>query len=300
MKGQISQGQYIANFQIEEHQPQSQRHTNSLYLNTKPKEGTSLPNETKFFIVDAEKESQEVITENNLDEIVLGDQEMLYRYAYQYYRGKYGFPIAEIPTEVLESDAYRNIPIERALQTIFMLGLKPDDGWLFKHAIMLEAMPLPPLIIQDTTYDHVRYFFNNKVINNVYKPGLFYIKKNISMLKLLNNSRTIAPPKFIFQDKLHRKYSVNLPFLYKKWLSNPKNRNLIEYNHKTVRVSLIQETQNLEKAILSSKNKVTVIMDRHYDLDLKQFSSDSNSKVFSPKVEINFGQISRIFTCWNC
>jgi hypothetical protein len=134
-----------------------------------------------------------------------------------------------------------------------MLGLKPDDGWLFKHAMMLEAMPLPPLIVEDTTYDQARYFFNNKVINNVYKPGLFYIKKNISMLKLLNTNRIKAPPKFIFHDKLHRKYSVNLEFLYKKWLSNPKNRNLIEYYHSTVKLSLMEEAQNLEKAILSSK-----------------------------------------------
>jgi hypothetical protein len=50
------------------------------------------------------------------------------------------------------------------MQIFLMFNLKPDDSWLFELAMMLEAMPMPPLIVEDTGYEKKRYFFNKKII----------------------------------------------------------------------------------------------------------------------------------------
>jgi hypothetical protein len=145
-----------------------------------------------------------------------------------------------------------------------MLGLKPDDSWLFQHAMMLEALPIPPLINEDNSYDQVRYFFNKQIINNVYKPGLFYVKKTISVLKVLNKDKYKENPEFIFYDKLKREFTVNLRSIYEKWLESSKNRNLIEYYLSTIKTNFLEGTHDLHRAVMNSKHKVSEIMSKNY------------------------------------
>lgn len=186
-------------------------------------------NNIKLRVLDTRKRKA---IENNLHEInkvEIAQHELFYKYSENYYRKILGFPLKKIPKKILKSKEYRSIRVERALEIFYKLGLKPVDSWLFHHAMLLDALPLPPEIIEDSNKGKLRYFFDGKILNNIFKPGLFYIQKNIEFLKKKNKDRILLAPKFNFIDTLGRGYSVNLEELYKKWLNKPKKRKYLEY-----------------------------------------------------------------------
>lgn len=255
VKNCLQKGHYVENLKVNEAY---------VKMNTYKQSGYNV----KLQVLDTRKRDakQKDLIESR--KIEIGQHELFYSYSEKYYREVFGFPMSKIPKKILKSKEFKRIPVERALQIFYQLGLRPKDSYLFRHALLLDALPLPPEIQVDYNKEKPRYFFDGKIMNNVFKPSLFYIQNNIEHLKELNKDRVLVAPKVVFCDKIGRDYRVDLESLYKKWLKDPTKRKFIEYNSdEPAKKDLFQATMNYKEIKREYKNIIVDIMGENYSKD---------------------------------
>jgi len=199
----------------------------------------------------------------------IGSREDLYIYAEKYYTKKYGFPLKSIRNDLMNSQGYKEISCERALQIFYQLGLTPEDNKLFKYALLLDALPMPPEIEREVIDGSCTYHFNGNKITDILAPGFIYIKKNLEVLKrdfsVINSEKTAVK----LYDSIGRSKEIELAEVYSYWLENPSSRKFIEYSSKAGGFDLFKLNQyKLFRRECNSRMKE--IMDKNYNISSKE------------------------------
>lgn len=222
-----------------------------------------------------EKEPEEIIVEDQEDFPL---KEKYYLYSNHYYTLEYGYPLLEVPKHIKNSKKFKKISPQRALQIFYKLGIQPNEGYLFAHALLLEVLPIPPGIDVDMKSVNPRYKFKGKWIENVFPPCYFYIRNNIEFLKEKYKDRTIKIDPFVFLDDLGREFESDLEDLYKKWLIFPNLRKLMEYNTNEVDTDLFKGS-DIAKIKKDYDKKLRGIMEKNYGKNKEESKQISSSKL---------------------
>ena len=109
--------------------------------------------------------------------------ECFYIQSKKYYEERFGFPLLELPPEVLAGKEYRSVSMERALHLFETYNLSPHDVPLFPFALLLDSLPLPPEVTATKTPRGTEYYFRGHKVENCYPPGHLYVVDVISYLK---------------------------------------------------------------------------------------------------------------------
>lgn len=225
-----------------------------------------------------EKKEEKTVEQTEADQFAT--QEVFYQYSNHYYTQKYGFPLVPIPEEILQSKTFQEIPTQRAFQLFYQMGIQPNEGYLFNHTLLLEALEVPPGILVDESGDHIKYKFKGKWIDKVYHPSLFYVRNNIEYLKKKKSKelrgKVTKRDKFVFIDELGRKFETDLQDLYKKWLSFPTMRKLLQYSTYEVDKDLFKGN-DLHKLKKDYDKKLREIMEKNYGVDNKEKNISSST-----------------------
>lgn len=213
------------------------------------------------------------------DENALECQDKFYQYCSHYYKQEYGFPLETIPKEFTKSKKFRSIPTQRAFQIFYQLGIQPNEGYLFNHAMLLDVLEIPPGIEVDKYSNPVKYLFKGQWIRNVFHPSLFYIRNNLEFLKEKYQGRIIKTKNFIFLDELGREFETDLQSLYKKWLTFPDMRKLMKYSTTEVDKDLFKGN-DFAKIKKDYDKKLRGIMEKNYRVQNKQGNISSSKQDF--------------------
>lgn len=210
-------------------------------------------------------------------------KETLFGYSENYYRDTYGFPLTKIPNEILESERFKSISVERAFNIFISLNLSPKDYPLFNLALLLDGFPLPPEV--DQIYlDGVQYYlFNGFQLRNISKPSLIYVKKNLNFIKQNTNfmmDRVNKKVQYKFYDKVGRPFNINLFNAFDEWITNSQNRQFINFEsslHKKDKIdSLLDRKDMIEHIKKQHKKKMKEIMQKNYTTEKKEDFTTSN------------------------
>lgn len=171
--------------------------------------------------------------------------ENFYMSARNYYVKTYGFPMIAIPEQLLSSKQYQSIRLSRALEILNTFNLSPSHNHLFQHALLLDAMPLPPDVMASTNGGYTEYSYFDQLITDSHPPGYLYVSEILQ--HLIDKSLLIkADPQkqVVLFDDLGRKSLVNLLPIYKDWLVRhqkvPPVANYTREAQETVQVEAVQ------------------------------------------------------------
>lgn len=202
----------------------------------------------------------------------------------KYYEREFGFPILSMPEDLLQSDNFKKITVQRALGIFQMFNLIPKDSSLFYFALLYDALPMPPDIIEVRTEGGVEYHFNGTSISNVLRPTYFYVKEIIEYLKDKTSIVKTRVEEFTMFDTLSRPFKVNLKRVYNEYLSFPDQRHLINYTQLSesrsnlIQGAVTQESNNLtyaEKYKMENLKRMRDIMGKNYSIELASDMSSS-------------------------
>lgn len=204
--------------------------------------------------------------------------ESFYIDSQKFYEREYGFPLRDIPHELLVGKEYRTITVERALNIFRWFYLSPSDSALFYHALLLDALPLPPDITEVKNENGIEYHFNGTCVRDVLRPAYFYVKELIEYLKAKTDINRTRIEQFTFYDTVGRSYSVNLRRIYFEWLRYPEHRNMINYTQLNEGIGSFKKQEvtdkpagqlsSLEKYSMDNVRKIREIMNQNYGIEL--------------------------------
>lgn len=212
-------------------------------------------------------------------------KENFYIDSQKYYEREFGFPMRDIPPEILTSREYKQITVDRAISILRLFNLSPRDSALYYHALLLEALPLPPDIAEVQTETGREYHFNGNHIRGVLRPSYFYVRDLIEYLKDKTDVNRVRIDQFTFYDTVGRPFIVNLRRVYSEWTRNPDHKHLINY---TLIESIIGNYSNKEKPPeelplnetdkyrMARLKKIREIMDSNYAIELSTEVTSSN------------------------
>jgi hypothetical protein len=195
----------------------------------------------------------------------------------KYYEKEFGFPMLQIPTDLLTGKEYRGITVDRAMQTLRLFNLSSRDSALYYYAMLLDALPLPPDIVEVQTESGCEYHFNGSFVKGVLRPSYFYVKELIEHLKDKTAVNRIRVDQFTFYDSIERPYSVNLRRVYGEWLRNPEHRGMINYTlindaignfTNKEKQSDVRPVTLLDKYRMENLKKIRDIMGQNYAIEL--------------------------------
>lgn len=205
----------------------------------------------------------------------------------KYYEKEFGFPLKDIPPSLLSGTEYQQITVERAMHIFRLFNLSSRDSALYYHAMLLDALPLPPDISEVQTESGCEYHFNGNCVKGVLRPSYFYVKELIEFLKDKTDVNRIRIDQFSFYDSIGRVYSVNLRRVYNEWLTHPDSRHMINYTlindsigkllNKDKQVDVKPATVE-EKYRMENLKKIRDIMGQNYIIELSTEVTSSSHR----------------------
>lgn len=148
------------------------------------------------------------------------------------------------------------------------MNLMPKDSSLFKLAMMVDVLPLPPDVC-DVADLGDSFIFRGSLITNVFRPAASYIRNSIMKIK--------SAPKYTSKrkntllnlyDRLGRPYSLDLTQVYKEWLAKPSQRHLLDVGESKNMFDMFKR-QSLAKQIIANGQLQREIMNKSYKIDNK-------------------------------
>jgi len=212
--------------------------------------------------------------------------ESLYTNCSRFYEQQYGFPLIRIPESLLSSPTYKRITVIRAMNIFSLFNLLPREAGLFYHALLLDALPLPPDVLELRNEDSIEYHYHGLVLKDILRPTYFYVRDLLEYLK----EKTDQPKKridtFKFFDSIGRPFQLDLKKVYADWLASPDNRNILNYTSQPEFIKSMKAMKDAENLISSTNNKfktktvsrLNEIMGKSYEV---QQTSDYTSSMFS-------------------
>lgn len=204
--------------------------------------------------------------------------ESFYIDSQKYYEREYGFPMRDIPKELLVGKEFKKITVERALNIFRWFYLSPGDSALFYHALLLDALPLPPDIAEVNSEEGIEYHFNGHCVRDVLRPSYFYVKEILENLKSKTDVNRSRIEQFTLYDTVGRAYSINLRKVYSEWLRYPDHRHTINYTQLNEGIgSFMKQDQEqsagsqltaLEKYRMDNLRRIREIMGQNYSIEL--------------------------------
>lgn len=195
--------------------------------------------------------------------------EHFYLESQKYYEREYGFPLRDIPVEILQGRDFKKITVERALMVFTHFNLSPNDSSIFYHALLLDALPLPPDVIEIKQENSVEYLFQGTYLRNIIRPTYFYVKDILEHLKSKTAILTTMKLENLrFFDSLERPFTVNMKRLYQEWLGSHKDREFINYLGKKEEAG--DEKKERESLVLKGEkgNAIRDIMSKNYGIEM--------------------------------
>lgn len=211
--------------------------------------------------------------------------ESFYLDSQKYYEREFGFPLRDIPPSLLVSKEYKAITVERALNILRWFYLSPNDSNLFYHALLLDALPLPPDIVEVKSETGSEYHFNGQRVRDVLRPSYFYVKEVLEFLKSKTDVNRGRIDQFTLYDSVGRSFSINLRRIYLEWLRYPDHRHMINYTQLNEGIGL-KKTENTEKPVqlsplekfrMENLRKIREIMGQNYAIELSTEITSSKS-----------------------
>lgn len=209
--------------------------------------------------------------EQYLENIDLTLKEFMYIHCMNFYEKTYGFPMQDIPAYLLQSKEYMRINIERGMQLFSLFNLSPSEQWLFRFALLLDALPLPPEILESKVEGRKEYVFLGYTLKNLQRPPYFYVLETIQCLKKRVKSfpEWRANTETVFYDSIGRKcQNINIEQVYRDWIqlsTNSKNINFVD-NQRAKASELSEDGMKVNKK--NHRVKVNSIMTKRYGLEL--------------------------------
>lgn len=206
-------------------------------------------------------------------------KENFYIDSQKYYEKEYGFPMREIPKHLLVGKEFRQITVDRALNIFKWFYLAPSDSGLFYHALLLDALPLPPDISEVQTESGIEYHFNGHCVKDVLRPAYFYVKEIIEHLKAKTDLNRTSIEQFALYDAVGRTYTVNLRRVYSEWLRYPDQRHLINYTLMNEGIRSFKKQEQIafpsmellsgfDKYRMENQRRIREIMAENYAIEL--------------------------------
>ena len=214
-------------------------------------------------------------------------KENLYIESRRYYENSFGFPMDPIPDEILSANEFKKITVERAIQILNLFNLQPKDSGLFYHALLLDALPLPPDIIEMNTVAGIEYHCNGNCIKNALRPPYLYVKENIEVLRAKVDLSKRKVEQFQLFDSLGRPYLVELRRIYAEWLgSSLKDQQMMNFVHNSAAVIANENADApkseqlmnyIEKFKHENLKRMREIMGKNYEIELASDISSSST-----------------------
>ena len=243
---------------------------------------------SRHFLVDAQlglmEEVRIVKTNAMLDNIKQREYhsgvtivESFYIDSQKYYEREFGFPLKDIPKELLNGAEFKKITVERALNIFKWFYLSPGENALFYHALLLDALPLPPDISEVKTETGIEYHYNGHCIKNVLRPAYFFVKDVLGFLKAKTDITRSRIEQFILFDSVGRPFSINLRRVFSEWLRHPDHRNTINYTQLSEGIGSflkqdqqvpVEKMSELEKYRTDNLRRIREIMGQNYSIEL--------------------------------
>lgn len=167
-----------------------------------------------------------------LDNIDLTIKEFMYVHSMNHYQSVYGFPLLKLTLDILEGPEYKKIKVERGLQLFSLFNLVPSEQWLFKFALLLDALPLPPDILERDVEGRKEYVFLGYTLKNIQRPPYFYVMEVISYLKrkVVVNPEWMFDKQTIFYDEIGREcQNLNIKQVYRDWITQQTKTKIINF-----------------------------------------------------------------------
>lgn len=204
---------------------------------------TDLPSNSEIFIFNQNRDTGKISV---LHRSQLNLTENFYMSARNYYVRMYGFPLVAIPEQLLSSKQYQTIRLGRALEILSIFNLSTSHNHLFQHALLLDALPLPPDVMSSTNEGITEYSYFDQIITECHPPGYLYVSEVLQHLLEKSNVIKRDPLKQVaLFDDLGRKSFVNLLPIYKDWLVR---------HHRIPAV--INYTQDVQEVVLAEQGPV--------------------------------------------
>lgn len=159
-------------------------------------------------------------------------------------------------------------------------NLTPNDSSIFYHALLLDALPLPPDVIEIKQENAVEYLFQGTFLRNIIRPTYLYVKEILEHLKSKTAILTTMKLESLrFFDSLERPFTVNMKRLYQEWLGSQKDREYINYlGRKEEAVDDKQETTSV--IIKEDKsNAIRDIMSKNYGIEMTTEITSSKTRL---------------------
>ena len=206
-----------------------------------------------------------------LDNIDLSIKEYMYVHSMNYYQNMFGFPLLTVSDAIIESPEYKKVKVESGLQLFALFNLAPSEEWLFKFALLQEALPLPPEIIEREHDGRKEYTFLGFNLRNIPRPPYFYVMEIISYLK---KKVSVFPEwrynkETIFYDDIGRIcQNLNLEQIYREWISQSTKTKTINFTETKHKRGEAKEEDSTKGNLQKHKSLVNNILTKRYGVEL--------------------------------